>query len=139
MGDSGRMVTSDPTVPPLDGPDGDEPRRTAKRDSLFLLAALFDEDGLSRGNARVRNLSESGLMADCELRFSVGDRLVVTLRGIGDVGGQVAWARGGQIGMMFDHGVDPQAARKPVTGVGDATHQVPAHLRPPPGPVRYRR
>lgn len=135
------MVTSDPTVPPLDGQDGEDPRRAAKRDSLFLLATLFDEEGLSRGRARVRNLSESGLMADCELRFSAGERLVVTLRGIGEVGGRVAWARGNQIGMMFDHSVDPQAARKPVTsvGAGDAAHQVPAHLRPPPGPIRYRR
>lgn len=134
------MVTSDPTAPPPDGQGGDESRR-ARRDSLFLLAALSDESGLSHGNARVRNLSESGLMADCERRFNVGDRLVVTLRGIGDVGGQVAWVRENQIGMMFDHGVDPQAARKPVTNArpGDATHQVPAHLRPPPGPIRYRR
>ncbi|HWJ71246.1 MAG TPA: PilZ domain-containing protein [Sphingobium sp.] len=132
------MVPSDPVPGDL---DDDEPRRTAKRDSLFLLAALFDEAGLSRGRARVRNLSESGLMADCELRFSVGERIVVTLRGIGEVSGRVAWAKGSMIGMAFDHGVDPQAARKPVTGAGASggAHQVPAHLRPPPGPVRYRR
>lgn len=138
------MATSDPTAPLPGAHTGEQQSaesRSAKRDSLFLLAALSDEDGLSRGRARIRNLSESGLMADCELRFRVGERLVVTLRGIGDVGGRVAWARDNQIGMTFDHGVDPQAARKPVSSGGgsEAAYQAPAHVRPLPGPTRYRR
>jgi len=131
------MVASDPPEPPQDGPEGGDARRAAKRDSLFLLAVLTDEAGTSRGQARVRNLSETGLMADCELNFHAGERLVVHLRGIGEVAGAVAWANGSRIGMMFDHRINPQAARKPVTG--SATHQVPDHLRPVPGAFRFRR
>jgi len=131
------MVASDSTAPQQDGPDSVEARRAAKRDSLFLLALLTDEAGSSRGQARVRNLSETGLMADCEVTFREGERLVVQLRGIGEVAGTVAWARDGRIGMMFDHRINPQAARKPVSG--GAAHQVPDHVRPMPGSFRFRR
>lgn len=131
------MVASDPTIPPQDGSEGGEARRAAKRDSLFLLAVVTDEAGSSRGNARVRNLSETGLMADCELSFRAGDRLVVHLRGVGEVAGAVAWANGNRIGMMFDQRINPQAARKPVTG--STSHQVPEHLRPMSGVPRFRR
>ena len=131
------MVASDPPALPQDRPGGGESQRAADRDSLFLLATLSDEAGMSRGQARVRNLSASGLMADCEICFGAGDRLVVTLRGIGEVAGTVAWVKGNRIGVKFDLGINPQAARKPVTGQN--THEVPAHVRPAPGPARYRR
>ncbi|MBB5987254.1 PilZ domain-containing protein [Sphingobium lignivorans] len=108
------MAESDPTpILHSDAPDKAS-KRGAKRDSLFLLTTLLDEAGQPLGKARVRNLSETGLMADCDSHLRDGDRLVVRLRGVGDVAGRVTWVRGDRIGMAFDGSIDPRAARKPV-------------------------
>jgi len=130
------MADTDDPSPARDNnqPDGTSKRATP-RDSLFLLTTLADETGRPLGKARVRNLSETGMMADCERHFSDGDRLVVDLRGIGEVSGRVTWVRGDRIGMAFDRRIDPQAARRPVqTGRGDPT---PAYLRQLPRINRY--
>jgi len=119
------------------GPDGPghASKRASPRDSLFLMTTLADDAGRPLGKARVRNLSETGLMADCEAHFRDGDRLVVDLRGIGPVPGCVTWVRGDHIGMAFDHRIDPQAARRPVQASASES-ALPAYLRPVP---RFRR
>jgi hypothetical protein len=99
----------------------------AKRDSLFLLAEVIRETGEPMGNAKVRNLSATGLMADCDFAFLQGDRLVIDLRGIGPVVGEVVWSNGMRMGFHFDREVDPQRARKPVSS-GEAS-KVPLYLR----------
>ena len=99
----------------------------AKRDSLFLLSEVIRETGESMGNAKVRNLSATGLMADCDFAFLKGDRLVFDLRGIGPVVGEVVWNNGMRIGFHFDRDVDPQRARKPVSS-GEQS-KVPLYLR----------
>ncbi len=99
----------------------------AKRDSLFLLAEVIRETGEAGGNAKVRNLSATGLMADCALAFLVDDRLVFDLRGIGPVAGRVAWVDGMRIGFAFDRAIDPQRARKPVSSGQES--KVPLYLR----------
>ena len=111
-------------------------KRAAKRDSLFLLADIRRESGEALGRARIRNLSETGLMADCERVLGDDDRLVVDLRGIGEVAGRVAWVRGDRIGMVFDQHIVPQDARRPVGKGQDAT---PAYLRPLAAPQVFRR
>lgn len=132
------MAESDPTpVLHEDLPEGAS-RRAAKRDSLFLLTTVSDESGQSLGKARVRNLSETGLMADCEANFQDGDRLVVHLRGVGEVSGQVTWVRGDYIGMAFDRRIDPQAARKPVT-TSTSGDVLPGYLRPVPRVAKFGR
>ncbi len=127
------MADIDPGSTPA---EGDATKRAAKRDSLFLLADLSTDTGQSRGKARVRNLSETGLMADCEGSFRDGDRLVIHLRGVGEVSGHVSWVRGGRIGMTFDSRIDPQAARKPVATRGGETA---TGLRPVPRAIRFTR
>ena len=108
----------------------------AKRDSLFILSEVIRETGEAMGNARVRNLSASGLMADCETAFAEGDRLVFDLRGIGPVSGAVSWTKHLRIGFAFDREIDPQAARKPVGT--DKGKGIPLYVRylgtktPPP-------
>jgi len=131
------MADSD-KQPPAEGSQPDSgSKRAAPRDSLFLLATLADESGKPHGKARVRNLSETGLMADCEGLFADGDRLVVDLRGIGEVACRVSWVRGDRIGLAFDKRIDPQAARKPVqTG---QTDKLPAYLRQLPRVSRFPR
>ncbi|HZV56559.1 MAG TPA: PilZ domain-containing protein [Sphingobium sp.] len=99
----------------------------AKRDSLFLLAEVIRETGEAMGKARVRNLSATGLMADGDFVFLVGDRLVFDLRGVGAVGGRVVWVEGKRLGFAFDRAIDPQAARKPVTAA--PADNIPLYLR----------
>ncbi|MEJ7926463.1 PilZ domain-containing protein [Sphingobium sp. AN641] len=104
------------------------PARSAARDSLFLLTTISSAEGANLGKARIRNLSATGLMADCERAIPAGIAVSVELRGVGQVTGHVAWSRNNMIGMAFDEAIDPQLARKPV-GVGAARSQLPDYLR----------
>ena len=104
------------------------PARSAARDSLFLLATISSLEGANLGKARIRNLSATGLMADCERAIPAGIAVSLELRGIGKVVGHIAWSRKNMIGMAFDEAIDPQLARKPV-GVGAARSELPDYLR----------
>lgn len=88
-------------------------QRNAVRDSLFLAATLWT-DALPPEQVRVRNLSAGGLMAEYPAPIATGTRIEIELRGIGLVGGQIAWATDGRIGIAFDQAIDPMLARKPV-------------------------
>jgi hypothetical protein len=114
-------------------------RNRAKRDSLFLLAEVVRETGEAMGSAKIRNLSATGLLADCEAACTPGDRLVFDLRGVGAVPGQVSWSEGNRIGFAFDREIDPQAVRKPVGT--DPGKGIPLYVRylgvkTPPPPKR---
>lgn len=113
------------------------PARQSRRDSLFLLTILSSPDGRELGSARVRNLSATGLMADCEKPFGSGDRVSMKLRGVGDVQGMIAWVKGDRIGVTFDKPIDPQLARKPIAD--SAGNAMPDYLRPTVAASRIRR
>ncbi|WP_066701906.1 PilZ domain-containing protein [Sphingobium amiense] len=104
------------------------PARSAPRDSLFLLAAISTPEGAPLGKARVRNLSATGMMADCERPIPADVRVRCDLRGVGHVDGVVAWARAEKIGVAFDRPIDPQLTRKPV-GAGAPQSTMPDYLR----------
>lgn len=94
-------------------------QRSQPRDSLFLLAQLrFDGEELTR-EVRVRNLSEGGLMVDCDRVEEVGTPVTLDLRGIGAVGGKVAWCTEGRVGIALDRQIDPMKARKPLGATRD--------------------
>lgn len=114
------------------------PARGARRDSLFLLTVLSAPDGENLGSARVRNLSATGLMADCEKPFSVSDRVSMKLRGVGDVEGVIAWVAGDRIGVRFDKAIDPKLARRPVADPATASN-LPDYLRTVQAAPRLRR
>ena len=101
--------------------------RTNRRDSLFLLTSLSAPDGHFRSKVRVRNLSATGLMADCPIPIAKGEEVVLDLRGIGPVSGSVIWVQGERIGVLFDQAVDPQQAREPIRRSGSP---MPDYLRP---------
>lgn len=107
------------------------PARTAPRDSLFLLTSFFTPEGAPLGKARIRNLSATGLMADCERAVPQGAKIEFDLRGVGKVCGVVAWSRDDKIGIAFDAPIDPQLARKPVSS-GAVQQQMPDYLRTNP-------
>lgn len=106
------------------------PARSAPRDSLFLMTSFTTLEGAPLGKARVRNLSASGLMADCERAIPVDARVSFELRGVGQVKGLVAWSKGDKIGIAFDSPIDPQLARRPVSGGGSGSG-MPDYLRIP--------
>ena len=90
--------------------------RHAARDSMLLQAPMhrLDTPKPTTVSLRIRNLSAGGLMADCTDTVVPGERIMVELRGAGEVTGNVAWARNGRIGVSFDAAIDPRQARKPV-------------------------
>jgi len=90
--------------------------RSGERNSYFLQTLLKDTSGKELGKARVRNLSATGMMAEGNLGLTEGMKLSFTLRGIGDVTGEVVRVDAGQAGICFDQIIDPDLARKPVSG-----------------------
>lgn len=113
------------------------PAQRPKRDSLFLLADFHREDGGVVGPARIRNLSATGLMAECTHPVVEGDRLRFTLRGVGDVRASVSWREGERIGLAFDERIDPLAVRRPV-GAGNGPDTDAYRLPLYRAPVRRR-
>lgn len=89
-------------------------QQRAVRDSLFLLTTVARENRSTKAEARVRNLSATGLMAECKSMYRSGERLVFMLRGVGEVSGCVVWAKGHRVGVAFDREIDPRLARKAV-------------------------
>ena len=65
--------------------EGSAPVR-APRDSLFLHAQIHPIDGGPDIQVRVRNLSSGGMMAEPSVEIAPGERVIVDLRGNGDVG-----------------------------------------------------
>jgi hypothetical protein len=112
-------------------------KQRAVRDSLFLQANISRENGMAMGEVRVRNLSSAGLMAESKLALRVDDSIIVSLRGVGDVPGRVAWAKGNRIGIAFAHEIDPRMARKPVGN--DPAKGIPFYVRYLGSSTQYRR
>jgi hypothetical protein len=85
-------------------------KRQEKRDSLFLSATICIADG-DPFITRVRNLSAGGMMIDAATDVVNGTRVAAEIRGIGKVGGRIAWSSPGRAGVAFDVEVDPRLAR----------------------------
>ncbi len=97
----------------MDNGDG---QRGQQRDSLLLMAPCQVAGDDEIYEVRVRNLSEGGLMIELDRSVDVGTKVTLTLRGIGRVGGKVAWFAEGRAGIALDQPIDPVKARKPVGG-----------------------
>lgn len=110
----------------------DESQRRDERDSLLILARLIRDDGSSE-TVRVRNVSSGGLMAQTTGDYRPGVRIDIELDGLGRIGGAVAWAESGRIGIAFDHPVEKTLARKPTVRAATETFRPPASdFRRPP-------
>ena len=117
-------------------------KRGAKRDSLMLMADLHGQEGAMLGQARIRNLSATGMMAEIGAApgLVVGATLRFELRNIGAVTARIAWVRAGKIGLVFDMPIDPQAVRRPV-GAGSGAAVAGTNWPAPPlkGPAKAYR
>ena len=105
--------------------------RNLKRDSLFLMADVRLEGSLRSERVKVRNLSDGGIMVEGELIASPGQRVVVTLKKIGKVGGVVAWIQSARVGISFDEPVDASLAR---TSLAGKMPEAPRYVRPAMAP-----
>lgn len=95
-------------------------QRVKGRDSLFLTARLTLAGEREVREVRVRNLSEGGLMVEIGRDVTEDTVVILTLRGVGEVTGKIAWSAEGRIGIAFDRPINPMLARKPV-GKGAGT------------------
>jgi hypothetical protein len=96
-----------------------EAQRRDERDSLMVLAHLRLEGADEPDTVRVRNVSSGGLMAQASDAYRPGARVAVEIENVGAVGGIVAWAEAGRIGIAFDHPIDKARARKPLVSKDD--------------------
>lgn len=108
-------------------------KRSATRDSMLLIAELrrLSADGSlgeSIGPARVRNLSATGLMAECAGRLQAGELVSLELHGVGTITAHVRWVRDGRIGLTFEKPIDSMTVRRPIST--KASSSQPAY--PPP-------
>ena len=105
--------------------------RNLKRDSLFLMADVRVEGSLTSERVKVRNLSDGGIMVEGPLIASSGQRVVVSLKKIGDIGGVVAWNQSARIGISFDEPIDASMARTSLKG---EMSEAPRYARPAVAP-----
>src|SRR5262245_35250607 len=99
----------------------------APRESLFILTLFTTPGGEYLGKARVRNLSATGMMADCEAPLTNGQKVQMDLRGVGRVEGNIVWEKDGRVGVAFDREIDPILVRRPVNASKSA--MMPDYLR----------
>ncbi|SFR78616.1 PilZ domain-containing protein [Sphingomonas jatrophae] len=97
------------------------------RNAMFLQTDLrraesdADGEGAASQTLRVRNLSAGGLMVETDVgtSFARGERVILTLRNIGEVPARIAWTDGQRVGISFDRPIDPATVRKmPVKSPG---------------------
>lgn len=108
--------------------------RDLKRDSLFLMAEVLVEGSVKSEHVKVRNLSDRGMMVEGELIASSGQRVIVTIKKIGEVGGVVAWSQSARVGISFDESIDASLAR--TTLVGEMA-EAPRYARPALAPSTH--
>lgn len=68
--------------------------------TLFMVGKLIATCG-GEGLCRVRNLSVGGLMLETCMPLTLGEQVVVELRGTETLSGAVVWAREGRAGIAF--------------------------------------
>ena len=89
-------------------PKPSAPDHRAGRRGSVLLQPQARRPGQSESvTLRIRNLSATGLGGDLVPGMIQGEVLILTLRGIGEIGGRVAWIAGSRFGRSFDQSIDP--------------------------------
>lgn len=116
-------MTEDPDAPPptASAPD----HRTGRRGSVLLQAQAQRPDQAEAMTLRIRNLSAHGLGGDRMPGMTQGEVLILTLRGIGEISGRVAWITGPRFGFTFDRPIDPGLIVRPSADAPAADRFVP--------------
>lgn len=120
-----------PDAPPAAAPASDH--RGERRGSVLLQAQARCPGQAESVTLRIRNLSAQGLGGDRVQGMIQGEVLILTLRGIGEISGHVAWVADSRFGLSFDEPIDPALIDKPSASPTTADRFVP------PVPGDYRR
>ena len=112
--------------------DDSTPARRFPRDSVFIAGSITIDGQSESKPLRVRNLSNDGMMADCPRGPEKGQRVVVVIKRLEPVRGEVAWSDGTHIGVHFDAIIDTRAVRN----VAKPREMLPEYLRPAISPPR---
>ena len=101
----------------------DQPLQSSReRRRTVMLRATLSVDGSPAGDARVRDISSGGMMADCITPVATGAQVAISLRGLGDLTGSIAWATCDRIGVLFDQPVDPSRVLRAPAGMQGSTY-----------------
>lgn len=117
-------MTDEPDDPGLIAPAPDH--RNAKRDSVLLQAEVRRPGQAESVLLRIRNLSPHGLGGDCMSGMVLGEALIFTLRGIGEVSGRIAWISDSRFGFSFDHEIDLPLTKNPPTSLSAEDRSTPS-------------
>ena len=97
--------------------------RQANRNAMFLMADIRTTGGDDAVRAKVRNLSDGGMMAEGKLGLARGDEVRVELRNIDPVVGSVAWVQGERVGISFASTIDADAVRAAPAAANDSSFE----------------
>ncbi len=97
-------------------------KRSTSRDSLFFLGKLKYLDNQSVHNIRIRNLSPTGMMAECAVLGAIDQSVEIEIKVVGVIAGKIAWITDKRMGIAFDSPIDSKVARLPIgTGKKEQT------------------
>lgn len=90
--------------------------REGSRDAMLLLTILRDVQGKKLNQAIIRNLSNTGMLAEGSFRVTQGQIVRFDLRNIGEMSGEIVRVEQDHVGIRFHREIDPLLTRKPVGG-----------------------
>lgn len=97
-------------------------RRLKSRISMLLMATVRFEGMTAPVSARVIDLSSGGVRIAAKFSVHRGHRLRIALKGVGELGGRVAWSGRGAMGIQFDSEIDTRLIVRALTGLPPSTH-----------------
>lgn len=97
-------------------------RRRGVRVSMLLLATIKFDDMTPAQTARILDLSGGGIRTTLPVVLKRGHPVKVIMKGVGEVRGKIAWARGGEVGIKFDAKIDTSVVIQALTGAPAASH-----------------
>lgn len=97
-------------------------RRRKSRVSMMVLANVYFEGVAEPVTTRILDLSSGGIRIGAHCPVDRGHRVRIILKGVGEVGGRVAWSQRGEIGLQFDREIDTKLVGRALTGLPAATH-----------------
>jgi hypothetical protein len=102
-------------------------RRVAIRHPLIWCGEVhYDHQSIQ---VRLRNISESGVLADCGMTFPPEAEVLLDLGGAGQHFATVSWSRGDQVGLRFTKPFDISKLAKAKPEVADHRWATPDYLR----------
>lgn len=120
---------SEGETPLTQAPEGIDPkvkggaeRRATARVSMLLLATIRYDDMQPPVTSRILDLSRGGIRTTVPCVLKRGHPVKVSMKGVGEVRGQVVWARNGEVGIRFAARIDTNAVIQALTGAPAATH-----------------